>query len=160
MESHFDELAKNYEPMIWSIIHSLHIYKNQEEFFQIGLIALWDAFRKFDEKKGKFSTYAYACVKGRIMYELTKDSKREERLVYPKEEFWMCIMDEEKREPLMEEMLLACFSHLTENQKKWIVYTAIHQLSVKEIAELENVSVSAVKAWKKGAKEKFIGFQK
>ncbi len=37
--------------MIHSIIHSLNIYKNHEEYFQTGLIALWDASKNFDENK-------------------------------------------------------------------------------------------------------------
>lgn len=158
MESKFINLAKQYEPMIWSIIHSLHIYKNEEEFFQIGLIALWDAYQKYDQAKGKFSSYAYAFVKGKILNELTRESKHGEKCVYPQEEFWAIILDERKCEPLAEEMILASFSHLTENQRKYVVYTAIHQLTVKEIAQLEDVSVAAVKAWKRGAKEKFIGY--
>lgn len=55
----FEELAKQYESMIWKVIHSLHIYKNQEEYFHTGLIALWEANQRFVEGKGSFSGYAY-----------------------------------------------------------------------------------------------------
>ena len=50
----FEQLAANYSKMIYSIIHSLGIYKNQDEFYQIGLISLWEASQQFDEQKGLF----------------------------------------------------------------------------------------------------------
>lgn len=46
--------------MIYQIIRSLHIYKNEEEFYQIGLIGLWEAQQRFDEQKGRFFNFAYS----------------------------------------------------------------------------------------------------
>nr|WP_306074613.1 sigma factor-like helix-turn-helix DNA-binding protein [Neobacillus sp. 179.-C4.2 HS] len=40
---------------------------------------------------------------------------------------------------------------LTEKEAKWVVAISISQLSIKELAEREKVSVSAVKQWKSGA---------
>lgn len=156
MES-FAELAKQYEPMIWKIIHSLHIYKNQEEYFQTGLIALWDASNRFIEGKGSFSSFAYSYIKGRIQTEMTSCNQYESRSVYPKEEFWEVIKDESPDRTLETEFIQSFCGDLTENQKKWVLYTALDFLSVREIAEREHVSVSAVKAWRKGAKEKLKG---
>ncbi|WP_374934005.1 sigma factor [Neobacillus driksii] len=63
MES-FDELVVQYQPMIHKIIQSLHIYKDEDEFCQTGLIGLWEAAQSFDERKGCFSNYAYTYMKG------------------------------------------------------------------------------------------------
>ena len=71
----FEQLAANYSNMIHSIIHSLHIYQNQDEFYQIGLIALWKASQKYDEQKGKFSTYAYLSIRGEMLMHLKKEKK-------------------------------------------------------------------------------------
>lgn len=156
MES-FDILVQRYERMIWKIIQSLHIYKSKEEFYQTGLIALWEASKRYDSEKGNFTGFAYAYIKGKIMTELTKAHKQETRSVYPEEEFWDSLGDN-SHEPAMEtEFILSFCGHLTENQKKWVLYTAIDFLSVKEIAEIEQVSVSAVKSWRKGAREKLKG---
>ncbi|MBU8881121.1 sigma-70 family RNA polymerase sigma factor [Bacillus sp. FJAT-29790] len=156
MES-FEQLAKQYEPMIHKVMRTLHIYKNQEEFFQLGLIALWDAKKRFNQEKGSFTNYAYSYIKGRLLTEMTKSNKYQERSVYPKEEFWEVIEDPCVEVPFEVKLLLTYCDQLTENQTKWVLYTCVEDLTVKEIAEKENVSMSAVKAWRKGAKEKLRG---
>ena len=65
--------------------------------------------------------------------------------------------DESPDHSFAKEFILSFCDGLTENQKKWVLYTVIDDLSVKEIAEKENVSVSAVKAWRRGAKQKLKG---
>jgi DNA-directed RNA polymerase specialized sigma24 family protein len=40
------------------------------------------------------------------------------------------------------------------------MYTALRDFSVKEIAEIEKVSVSAVKNWRAGAREKMKGLRR
>lgn len=153
MES-FDQIAKQYEPMIHKIIHSLNIYKNKNEFFQLGLISLWEVTERFDAEKGSFTSYAYANIKGKMMIELTKQRREEERSVYPKEEFWEFIEDPSIDQPFEMEFLLLYCRDLTINQKKWVLYTCLEGLSIEQMAHKEQVSVSAVKAWRKGAREK------
>src|SRR5690606_14313805 len=103
----FEEFVEQYTPMIHHIMRSLHIYKNSEEFYQIGIIALWEAYMRFEPDKGKFSTFAYSYMKGRMMTELTKQSKTEERSVYPEETFWDMSIDENNYQPLQMELLLS-----------------------------------------------------
>lgn len=153
----FEELAIQYEPMIWKVIHSLNIYKNQQEYYQTGLIALWEAKERYIEGKGNFAAFAYSYIKGRIQTELTSKNKHENSNVYPEEEFWEFIQDESPDRSFETEFILSFCDGLTENQKKWVLYTVLDFLSVREIAEKEKVSVSAVKAWRKGAQEKLKG---
>ncbi|WML43896.1 sigma-70 family RNA polymerase sigma factor [Neobacillus sp. PS3-40] len=153
MES-FDQLAIQYKPMIHKIIHSLGIYKNFEEFYQIGLIGLWDAKECFEAEKGGFTNYAYSYIKGRILSELTKSSKLEERNVYPKEEYWETVEDTNFARPFEKEILLTFCDHLTQKETTWVIDSFHHCLSVKEIAKKEGVSISAIKQWRKGAVQK------
>lgn len=151
----FEELAVKYEPMIYHVIHSLHIYKNRDEFYQTGLIALWEAYLRFDAEKGNFGTYAYSFIKGRMLTELSKQRRNEERTVFPKEEtFWDMKKDDNDCRPLELLTLLSYCHGLTEKQKQWVVYTFYDGMSVREIAEVEKVSQSAVKKWRAGAMEK------
>ncbi|WML48490.1 sigma-70 family RNA polymerase sigma factor [Neobacillus sp. PS3-34] len=161
MES-FEQLFKQYKPMIHSIMNSLHIYKNKEEFLQLGLIGLWEAYKRFDPDKGNFTTYAYTSIKGMIMTEMSKTNRHEERAVYPKEDFWEYIEDGSPICLLEEETLLGyCKSAtLTEKETKWVLYTFLKGLNVKGIAQEENVSVSAIKKWREGAKGKLKGHLK
>ncbi|MDP4087218.1 MAG: sigma-70 family RNA polymerase sigma factor [Bacillota bacterium] len=150
----FDQLLKQFNPMIYKIMHSLHIYREVDEFYQVGMIALWDAWKWFQEDKGDFTNYAYSYIKGRMMNELNKASKQQERNVFPKEEYWKTIEDPYYEHPLEKELLLSYCTNLTDKEKKWVEYSCLHTLSIKEIAEKEKVSLSAVKLWRSGAKRK------
>ncbi|MDR7078903.1 DNA-directed RNA polymerase [Neobacillus niacini] len=153
MES-FEQLASQYEPMIHRIINTLHIYKNKDEFHQHGLIALWEASKHFDSKKGQLSTFAYAYIKGYLLMELSKATKESERSIYPKGVFWENAVDPYSESLLEKEILFSYCHNLTPHQKKWFLLSTLEGLSVNEIAKMEKVSVSAVKSWQKGARER------
>ncbi|WP_059171890.1 sigma-70 family RNA polymerase sigma factor [Bacillus sp. FJAT-27445] len=153
MES-FEQIADQFTPMIYSIIRSLHIYKNKEEFFQTGLVALWEAANGYESGKGQFESYAYRYIKGRLMTELTKAAIHEEKMVYPDDEFWETAGESSIGDILSKQLILSYCDCLTPSQRKWVLYTCIHCLSIKEIAEKENVSISAVKIWRKEAKQR------
>ncbi|MBM4764618.1 sigma-70 family RNA polymerase sigma factor [Bacillus sp. B15-48] len=156
MES-FEQLATQYTPMIYQIIRSLNIYTNKQEFFQIGLIGLWEASERFDPEKGNFTNYAYTFIKGRMMSELTSNRKYDDTTTKVTEEFWEYIEDPCLSSPLEEEQLLAyCQSaNLTENQTKWVLYHCLKGFTTNEIAAIEQVTTSAVKNWRAGTKQKF-----
>lgn len=155
MES-FDQLALQYTPMIFKIIRSLNIYKNKDEFYQLALIGLWEASERFDSTKGDFTSYSYSLIKGKIQNEMTKANKEAASTTTAKEEYWVSIEDQFATIPFEEDTLLSycTSSKLTENQTKWILYHFLKGFNIKEIAEIEQVSLSAVKAWRTGAKEK------
>jgi RNA polymerase sigma factor (sigma-70 family) len=150
----FEQLVAQYQPMLHKIMRSLHIYKNHEEFYQHSLIALWEASQRFDSNKGSFTNYAYTYIKGCLLTELKKSHQDQERNVQPDEEFWDLVPDSYSDDPLQEEILLSYCHTLTSNQKKWLLFTVCDRLSIKEIAAIEKVSLSAVKSWRSGAREK------
>lgn len=150
----FDQLAKQYEPMIHKIISSLNIYKNWEDYYHIGLVGLWEAAEAFNPEKGEFTNYAYSYVKGQILNEMNRNNRFAERSIHQKEEYWETVEETNAAHPLELELLLSYCQGLTEKETKWVVYTCIEFLSVREIAKMENVSLSAVKQWRNGAKKK------
>ncbi|WP_456274792.1 sigma-70 family RNA polymerase sigma factor [Bacillus sp. AK031] len=152
----FNEVHVQYEPMIHKIINTLHIYKEKDEFYQIGMTALWEAWQKYEDEKGSFTGYAYSMIRGRLLDELKREAKRTESFTYPDEEFWEKVRDESKAGCLETETLLTYFQPLTENQTKWVLYTFIGMMKICEIAEQEQVSPSAVKKWRNGARAKLI----
>ena len=85
---------------------------------------------------------------------MNRNNKQEERSIHPKEEYWETVKDENPASPLEIEFLLSYCQDLTEKETKWVIYTCVEFLSVREIAEKENVSISAVKQWRTGAKKK------
>lgn len=154
MES-FEEVKAAFTPMIHYHIRKLSIYKNKEEFFQLGLIALWQAYQRFNPEKGSFSSYAYVSIKGAMMQEISKSRKEDEQSFAASDEFFEPF--EGPSDLFYEEdtILALCKNNkLTENQTKWVMYYCYPGFQNKQIAAIENVSVSAVKAWRKGALEK------
>lgn len=143
MES-FSEIVENYQPMIYHVMKSLAIYKNKDEFFQIGLIALWDAHQRFDHGKGEFSSYAYSYIKGRMMTNLTKHRQNEERNVYPDDRFWGNIVEEEVQWLEQEHLQNYCIG-LSDKQTQWVIDTFYKGMTTRDIAEKENISLSAIK---------------
>ena len=140
--------------MIHVIMNKMHIYKNKDEFYQIGFIALWEASQKFDPAKGKFTNYAYTTIKGRLLQHLQKENKWEDAAIHPDETYWEYLESESR---LLEiEDLLSHFHHLTDLQKKWVILYFYHGLSNRDIAEMENVPIRKVQAWKDLAMKKVI----
>lgn len=150
MES-FEQVAVQYEPMIHHIIRSLNIYKSKEEYFQLGLISLWELWERYDPNKGKFLTFIYTNIRRKMMDELKRSRLQEDRRVAADEEFWTITDCPFTDRPLEEKMLLSYCEGLTKNQTIWVVSTFLYDLTTNQIAELNGVTVSAVKAWKKGA---------
>lgn len=149
----YEQLVEDFTPMIHHMIKKLAIYKDKEEFIQLGLISIWETIASFNPEKGAYSNYLYRHMRGRFLDELKRRSKEVERTAHPKEEFWE-VMESPDLYREDEHYIRGLCIGLTECETKWVVYTFIHQLTVKEIAEKEGVSASAVKWWKKGAKEK------
>jgi len=150
----FEQLAAEHSNMIHSIIHSLHIYKNQEDFYQIGLIALWDAGKNFDAKKGKFSTYAYSFIKGRILCALKKEKQHDDLCYCPSEEYWNLLQCE--TDLLEKETLLSYFRHLTDREQKWVIQRFYEGLSNREIADMEHMKLATVRSCERRALKKLL----
>ena len=150
----FEELVKQYTPMIHRILQSLSIYRNKDEFYQTALIGLWEAQKGFNAEKGNFTNYAFSYIKGKLLLELTKHSRYEAGNVYPKEEYWETVEGDCSELPLEVEQLLSYCDGLSEKETKWVAATFVEELSVKEIAAREGVSASAVKQWKLSALKK------
>ncbi|MGM7634621.1 sigma-70 family RNA polymerase sigma factor [Bacillus sp. Hm123] len=145
----FENVYHQFSPMIYHVMKSLHIYKNQDEFQQIGRIALWEAYEKYDEEKGTFSSLAYLYIKGRMIDELKKAKQREEKVVYTNGLFWEEKPDERSDQSSELEALLTYASLLTPREKIWLIRTFYHGMTTTEIAQYEHVSPSTVKKWRK-----------
>jgi RNA polymerase sigma factor (sigma-70 family) len=147
----FDQLVVQYQPMIHKIIKSLHIYKNKDDFYQTGLIGLWEAAQAFDERKGSFSNYAYTYMKGKMLLQMNQHNNYKEKHIPTHREYFDAMDGIEALPFLEKETIQGYCEGLTEKEAKWVIAMSLDQLSIKEIAEKEKVSVSAVKQWRTGA---------
>jgi DNA-directed RNA polymerase len=153
MDQLFEEVLEQYTPMIHHIIRSLNIYKEKERYFHEAAIALWEAWSCFDEHKGSFTSYAYSSIRGKLLNHLKKEIKWEEYHTVMEQ------MPESQAEPSFPllENLEDYTQNLTDNQRTWLVEFIYKGRKLKEIANQEGVSVSAVKSWRKEALKKLRG---
>ncbi|WP_377889837.1 sigma-70 family RNA polymerase sigma factor [Alkalihalobacillus sp. R86527] len=147
MEDHqFELLVSQYIPLIKSQIKKLNLTRNYDQYEQFALIALWECATHYDSSKGSFSTYAYIKIRGKLIDELRKEVKFSNQFVYSH------VIDQvHSQTTRSDHHLLDYLSLLTEKQRKWVEFSIVEELSLKEIALKEGVSVEAVKSWRKSA---------
>lgn len=73
----FEEVLKQFEPMIYACMRKLLIYKNYDSFLQVGRVGLWKALQRYDSSKGDFAPFAYRSIYGSLLDELKKAAKEE-----------------------------------------------------------------------------------
>jgi len=145
----FNEVVEQYTPLIYHIIKKLNIYKQTDEYFQTGLIGLWEAYLKFDPNKGKFLSYAYKTIFGKMLYQMKKENQGIEHEVVKPVEFWAGIIDDQDH--MMIEMILPTkfIPLLTPKQVAWLVEYIYKGKTIMEIAKEYQVPPSTVKSWKR-----------
>lgn len=67
-----DELVIDNVNLIYHTLKKLNMYHLLEEYYDVGMIGLVKASKKYTEEKGKFSTYACTCIANEILLEVRK----------------------------------------------------------------------------------------
>ncbi|MBB6454559.1 RNA polymerase sigma factor (sigma-70 family) [Salirhabdus euzebyi] len=153
----FNDVLKEYDRIIYHLIHRLGIRDPYREFYQEGVIALWKAYETYDEDKGgKFSTYAYFRIEKALLSSIRDQNRRQEK----EEKYKQIMFTFENLVTTDEYDLIDMYTlekikaALSEKQLIWFTSFVLNDLSVKEIAENEGVTVDAVKNWARLAKPK------
>ncbi|WP_010531879.1 sigma-70 family RNA polymerase sigma factor [Lentibacillus jeotgali] len=159
----FDEIFRQNERRIHYHIHRLNIQDPHQEYFQEGLVAMWNAYEKYEPDKGPMATYFNFIIQKRMM-DLRRiqyrEAKREETPFneehdYQSEENAYSRLPQDASESSFREAFWEEVREmLTENQWKWVRFSVIANMPVKEIAEQEGVTAEAVKSWGKAARRK------
>lgn len=150
----FDEIKEKYEPMIKKQLTALNIYQNYEDFYQVGVIGLWDAYRRFDPNKGSFGSFAMKTVRGNMLMHLTKEARYKERqhLVGGVELFERVGVTEDRALEL--ELFTPYIENLTPREKLWVIETFLYDKKPSDIASEQKVSINSVKTWRSSALRK------
>ncbi|UOQ94867.1 sigma-70 family RNA polymerase sigma factor [Halobacillus shinanisalinarum] len=154
MTMDFEQIVRENEQLIHYHIHRLHIQDRDGYFFAEGLEALWNAYESYNPELGQFSTY----ISWRIRNALIDCIRKEARNTKHEETYFQehANMEAIQTEDIIQDHYLweQVKEILTENQWKWVYYFVIHDLSVDQIAKLENVTRDAVKNWGRHARNK------
>lgn len=139
------------------------------EFYSEGIVALWQAYRRYEPERGSVGTFLNYQIRFRLLDLLRKKLRDRERLEKVLEEEMSQLGDGNLRQDSgvrrllvrAEEIPLAndlfwevVWNELTERQWKWVQYFIIAELTVQEIAEIEGVSGEAVKSWGREVRRK------
>lgn len=151
-----EDVLLKFEPMVKKQILSLQVYKNQEEFFQIGLIGLWEAYQRFDPEKGPFPAFAQKTVRGKMQQHMKERSRFEQRNTTISDEMLEFIEDPKLDLPLERETILSYCEGLSEKQLTWVKYAIIENRKIREIAEIEGVDAERIKSWRREALKKML----
>lgn len=163
----FEEIFKQNENRIHYHIHKLQIRDPHNEFYVEGLYAMWLAYKRYQPDKGPLATYFNFMIRNR-MIDLIRNKTKEQRdmdAYLQKESIEkqdgnhsstssVPLITPEDIEIVDEAMWNEVKEQLSPKQWKWIDYYIIQGLSQREIAEIEGVSIEAVKSWAREAKKK------
>ena len=148
-----DEVIECYAPIVKKQLKQLQIHKDYDDYYQLGMIALWEAYKRFDPEKGIFATFAIHTVRGRLLTELSKEKTYAARHHVTDEGFHYIV--DERNASMLEVEIIECYMEtLSERQQTWIKETILEGKTTSEIAKDYNVSVHTVRSWKKAAIKK------
>ncbi len=154
----FEQVLERYTPLIKGQIKKLHLTKQYEDYFQIGVIALWDAYRHFDATKGSFSAYALHTVRGRMLTALQEERRFNERHVLQDEQtslIFQHAISNNIVEPYLEELEVELsLGALSSRERLWVKEAIILGKKRGEIANEQKVSTNTVSSWRKSALKK------
>lgn len=151
-----EDVLLQFEPMVKKQMLSLQIYKNQEEFFQIGLIGLWEAHQRFNPEKGFFPAFAQMTVRGRMLDYLKKERAFDEHHTVFGEDMLESVPALDDEDPLEREVILSYCKGLSDKQMTWVMQGIFENKKPKEIAVELGVPVMRVKNWRREALKKML----
>ena len=69
-----NELIESYERLVYSIISKYSNESNREDLFQVGMMGIIDASKKYNKESGiKFTSFAYKYILGEVLKYLRED---------------------------------------------------------------------------------------
>ena len=82
--SRTEELIAQHKNLVYAVLHRHYPHKsNDEDYIQIGTIGLWHAAERYQDGFGKFSTYAYACIRRELSAQDRQDNRGKRKAVLP-----------------------------------------------------------------------------
>jgi RNA polymerase sigma factor (sigma-70 family) len=156
----FDIVLDQFMPMVFGAVKRWNLYREKEEFEQIGRIALFEAWQVYDPESGDFAPLAKSYVYGRIRQELTRRERFQSRYFAMEPEL-LANSDSLSFNNTEAAVLLKDWiekAGLTPREKDWASAYILEDMKPTDIAACYGVSVTTVKSWRKAALKKLRGF--
>ena len=142
----FEEVLTKYEPMISYSMRKLNIYRDHENFKQAGRFALWQAWTRYEERKGHFAPFASRSIRGAMLDEIKRESRFVENVMPAEDDILELMSTLEDPVPLeWSERLTTAFELLTDNEREIIQWLFIEGLTQAECAQKAGISIPGIK---------------
>lgn len=134
--------------MISATLRKLNIYREHEQFRQAARVALWQAWQRYDEKKGHFAPFASRSIRGAMLDLLKQENRFEEYIIQTEDELLNEYVETEVEHTLFDEWSEKTFhvlEQLTEKEKQLIHWIFVEGFTQKECAEKAEISTAGIK---------------
>jgi RNA polymerase sigma factor (sigma-70 family) len=152
----FEDLYKQYQPLILSLSKRYSIAGELEESISIATMALYEAYLHFDPEKGSFGAYAKRFLRGRLLEHLKREIGFHEHNFFPSqsresETDWIeSIKDERTYNPFsLSDELTQALQFLTSKERMAVLHCYVWDKPLEELAQREGVSHSTASTWKR-----------
>ena len=153
----FEQLVSEMEPMIAKLLSKCRIYKNEDEYRQIALIALWKAYSSYDESKYKFEGYLYNQMRYDVIDALRNYAKREAVFIPTLDEKITFYLENSQEMLTSNAVLEKVFEQMTDEEKQLLHAIFFERQTNEELAQQFGISVEAAKKRKGRLKNKLKG---
>lgn len=143
--TNFEDVLKQFEPMISACIRKLSIYKNHELYRQAGRIALWKAWVKFDVEKGDFAPYAYRSIYGGILDELKREKRQKVQVDPMEDEKLAFLLEQSMATSLLREDLEIAIESLQSNERELLMWIFVEGVSLQQAATRVGITIPGIK---------------
>lgn len=147
----FRLIEEKYAPMISAIIRKLSIYRDHEEYRQIGKVALWQAWSRYDAGKGDFTPFAFRTVHGAMLDTLAREGRYAKLFLLSEGEHFEDL-ELQVRDEKLPEWLAAI--DLRDKEKQLLHELFVEDKGIQQLAALYGISVSGMKKRKARLLEK------
>ncbi|MER2090980.1 MAG: sigma-70 family RNA polymerase sigma factor [Sporosarcina sp.] len=142
----FDDILKQYEPMISAFIRKLNIHRNHDSFRQAGRVALWQAWNRFDVTKGNFTPFAYRSIRGSMLDELKRESQFEENVILIGDKSLEYIIEPEFAIHYgLPNRVVEALDNLSPAEQELVRWLIIEGFTLQECARRVGISVAGIK---------------
>jgi len=139
-----EKLVSESETIIKKVIYKLKIYRDFDEYMQIGRIALWQALQKYDATKGDFAMFAYMTVKYAVIRALSKANHITEHELAVEED--VIIVNSQQQDLITTGLEWPeWFEELNKDEQFLLIALFEKELSLKEIADKYKLSYETIK---------------
>jgi RNA polymerase sigma factor (sigma-70 family) len=151
MKPNTEDLLLQYEPMISAMLRQLNIRRDHDNFRQAARLALCQACKRYDSRRGHFAPFAYRTIRGAMLDELKRESRHTDAAsavgpeileALPGRQF--CGADIEFPDDRLP-LLMQAFTSLPEGDRLLLNRLFAKRMPYAECARLAGISVPGIK---------------